>query len=175
MNDTGLVVIDNFLDFYQHEAIADLVGSNQFPWYPANMVDHKLSDDLDDSDNFELTHNFYSDYSVQSGWYQTIQPIVERISPSALVRIRAALMPKRDIALENAYHVDVDFDCFTAIYYVNTNNGYTKFKSGEIVESVANRFMYFNSQNLHTGTSATDSAYRCLINFNYFKAGGIDA
>ena len=65
------------------------------------------------------------------------------------------------------YHNDVD-DCITAIYYVNTNNGTTKFKSGKEVESVANRLVIFNSNELHAGSSCTDEHRRCLINFNYF-------
>ena len=33
----------------------------------------------------------------------------------------------------------------TSIFYVNTNNGYTKFEDGSIVESVANRMLIFDS------------------------------
>ena len=57
----------------------------------------------------------------------------------------------------------------TSILYVNTNNGYTKFEDGTIVESVANRLVSFPSNMKHTGTSCTDEKTRVVINFNYFS------
>ena len=57
----------------------------------------------------------------------------------------------------------------TAIFYVNTNNGYTKFEDETIVESVANRVVTFPANMKHTGTSCTDEKTRVIINFNYFK------
>ena len=51
---------------------------------------------------------------------------------------------------------------------MNTCNGYTLFKDNTKVESVANRFVSFDSQLEHTGTSCTDENIRVLINFNYF-------
>ena len=57
----------------------------------------------------------------------------------------------------------------TSIFYVNTNNGYTKFEDGTKVESVANRMVIFPSNMKHIGTSCTDEKTRVVINFNYFK------
>ena len=34
----------------------------------------------------------------------------------------------------------------TALFYLNTNDGYTKFESGEIVETVANRLVIFDGR-----------------------------
>ena len=56
----------------------------------------------------------------------------------------------------------------TAIYYLNTNNGFTKFENGDKVNSVANRMVIFDSNLKHTGTSCTDAHARMLINFNYY-------
>ena len=57
----------------------------------------------------------------------------------------------------------------TSIFYVNTNNGYTKFEDGTKVESVANRMLTFPANMKHIGTSCTDEQTRVVINFNYFK------
>ena len=57
----------------------------------------------------------------------------------------------------------------TAIFYLNSNNGYTEFEDGTKVESVANRFVSFPSTLKHRGTSCTDENVRVVINFNYFK------
>ena len=64
----------------------------------------------------------------------------------------------------------VDFDNFlgkTAIFYVNSNNGYTVFENGLKVDSQENRLVVFNSDLLHAGTTCTDQKIRCVINFNF--------
>ena len=57
----------------------------------------------------------------------------------------------------------------TSIFYINTNNGYTKFKDGTKVESIANRMITFPANMEHCGTSCTDKNIRIVINFNYYK------
>ena len=56
----------------------------------------------------------------------------------------------------------------TSIFYINTNNGHTRFENGKRVESVANRMVTFPSHLQHTGTSCTNARTRVLINFNYY-------
>jgi hypothetical protein len=57
----------------------------------------------------------------------------------------------------------------TAIYYLNTNNGATRFEDGTEISSVENRFVVFDSDNSHTAVSCTDQKARFLINFNYYE------
>ena len=56
----------------------------------------------------------------------------------------------------------------TGVFYLNTNNGYTYFESGERVDSVENRLLVFPSSKRHAGTTNTDVDYRCVINLNWF-------
>ena len=56
----------------------------------------------------------------------------------------------------------------TGIYYVNSNDGYTEFEDGKIVNSIANRMILFRSDRLHRGVSQLDAQVRCVINFNFF-------
>ena len=56
----------------------------------------------------------------------------------------------------------------TAIYYVNSNNGYTEFEDGTKVDSVRNRLVTFPSSMKHRGVSQTDTRTRMVINFNWF-------
>ena len=42
------------------------------------------------------------------------------------------------------------------------------FKNGKVIDSVENRFIMFNSQLEHTGTTCTNQKRRIVINFNYF-------
>ena len=56
----------------------------------------------------------------------------------------------------------------TAIYYVNTCDGFTEFEDGTKTEAVANRLVKFPSNLKHRGVSQTDTRFKCVINFNYF-------
>ena len=66
-------------------------------------------------------------------------------------------------------HCDMEYDGTTAIFYLNSNNGYTVFKDGEKVESVANRIVKFPTLKEHSGVSCSDSKRRAVINFNYIE------
>ena len=99
-----------------------------------------------------------------------IAPLISIINPSAIVRIKANLVPVTDKIILYDYHIDEpNFEGETAIFYVNNNNGYTQFTDGQQVSSVENRLLTFNSNMLHTGSSCTDQKVRCVINLNYYK------
>ena len=67
------------------------------------------------------------------------------------------------------YHIDYTDDppIKTAILYINTNNGWTEFKNGGKVKSVANRMIMFDTTLLHRGVSCTDEKRRIVVNFNW--------
>lgn len=159
-------VIDNFLPSEQAEWIrANLMGTG-FPWF----FNDRVADESEDPNvnGYQFTHNFYRNDGWTSDGRQLIQPIIDRINPTALIRIKANLNPVTAEHHYGGWHVDYeDIQCKTAVYYVNTNNGYTEFESGERVESVANRFVVFDSDMVHSGVTATNVKARCLINFNY--------
>lgn len=157
-----VVVQDNFLDRNSAKFLKDLMLGNSFPWY----LNYTL-EESDDVSSLELTHFFHKDHAITSNFIDAIYPILNIIDPIALVRIRAALVPRLESRVESGWHTDFFFNCTTGIYYVNSNDGFTKFRDGTIVESVENRFVYFPSQLEHTGTYCTDKDFRCLINFNY--------
>jgi hypothetical protein len=76
--------------------------------------------------------------------------------------------------IEHGLHTDIEprslgESMTTAIYYVNSNDGYTLFEDGTKVESVANRLVMFPCNTKHTGTSCTDQRYRMVINLNYIE------
>ena len=78
---------------------------------------------------------------------------ISKIKPGALLRIKANLQPQTEKVIEDPLHVDVGCKSTTAILYVNTCDGYTHFKDGTKVKSVANRLVIFPSQTYHGGTS----------------------
>ena len=84
------------------------------------------------------------------------------------IRDSTSTMTQRD------WHVDVPFDCTTAIYYLHDSDALTIFKDGDNepleVETKANRLVEFPSQYQHTVTPMTTPERRVLINFNFIRA-----
>jgi hypothetical protein len=168
-----IIVIDNFLEEEDCKKIKDVFYNKNFPWYFNNYKSYSkdyieedknlLCDELSD---FQFTHTFFNDFERKSGW--DISPIVNKLNPSALIRIKANLTTKTETQKVYGFHCDVDDKCFTAIYYLNTNNGKTIFEDGSEINSSKNRVVIFDSQIRHTGTSCTDKNTRMLINFNYY-------
>lgn len=160
-------VIDDYLPEQQFLDIHNTMLSPNFPWYFANSV---VSKDLlcREQYNYQFGHSFYYNYGFQSEYTKIIIPILEKLNPSAILRIKGILLPREDKNIEHGYHIDNTCNSKVAIYYVNTNNGYTKFSEGPKVDSISNRIVIFNSNEYHTGATCTDEKVRVAINFNYF-------
>lgn len=156
--------LNNFLEEKQFNLIKlTLLGSN-FPWYYNDEVVYN------DKNNFQFTHIFFINYSIVSNMFNLIKPLVDKINPISLVRIKANLTTKTDTIVEHGYHVDYNTEenMKTAVFYINSNNGYTKFKNVKKIKSEENKIVFFNSKSLHTGSTCTDEKVRIVINLNYF-------
>lgn len=160
-------IVDDFLPKNQFLEIQNTLLSANFPWYYANSV---VSTNLlcEEKYNYQFGHSFYRDYTFQSEYAKLLFPILEWLQPIAITRIKGILLPRTEKTIEHGYHIDNSFDTKVAIYYVNTNNGYTKFSEGSKVDSISNRIVIFNSSEYHTGATCTDEKVRVAINFNYF-------
>ena len=163
-------VIDNYLDESQFKTIQAIMMENgRIPWYYSDTVNTK-NDNLDD--NYQFTHIFYKDHAPKGVGYEVIYPLVKKIHPIAILRIKANLLTKTSEHIEHGFHIDVPYlkknqKSTTAIFYINSNNGYTKFEDGTIVNSVENRMAIFDSRLQHTGSTCTDQKIRVVINFNF--------
>jgi len=158
---------DNFLDPADHQLILEtMTDSSQFPWYYNNGIAHGPS--LDPRD-FQFTHSFYRHHAWNSEFGNMLEPLLEKIKPVAILRIKANLGPIEAEHRYGGWHNDYEVQCKTAVYYVNTNNGWTEFKDGQKAESLANRLVEFDSHHEHSGVSQTDTSVRVLINLNYIK------
>ncbi len=159
-------IIDNFLPDELFQSIKCMFCRSDFPWF---WGEEKISQNplmCDQIQNFQLCHVFYDQNKFYSTW--NIYPIIEKLKVNALVRAKANLTIGTSEIVKYGYHVDTELDCNTAIYYINTNNGYTEFVDDVKVESFENRVLIFNSKLKHTGTSCTDSKRRMVLNINYF-------
>lgn len=162
-------VIDNFLLNEEWSNINNTMLTANFPWY-LNRYKTGKHCDSGQLHEYQFTHTFYNDFAIKSQFGSIIEPILEKLNPSAIVRIKANLLPNTPNIETFQMHRDFDFfDGLTAIYYVNTNNGYTLFSDGTTVESIANRCVIFDARLDHTGTTCTDQRVRSVINLNYYS------
>ena len=156
-------VIDNFLPSEKFVTLQKMFLSKDFPWYWGSS---KVLG-VDSLYNWQLCHTFYEDNRTFSN--HDIRSVIQTLKPNAIHRIKANLTMYTPEIYEYGLHTDVDdFECNTAVYYLNTNNGYTVFENGAKVESVANRIVIFPSHMRHTGTTCTNAKRRVVLNLNYF-------
>ena len=136
--------------------------STAFPWY----FNKKNNEDTSIY-NRQFCHIFFSNYKINSNFFYLIEPFLGILQPKALIRVKANMnLPSQDIYENLPPHVDFDFNCKTAIFYLNTNNGYTMIESKKII-SEENKMIIFDSQKKHYGTNCTNQSFRIVINFNY--------
>ena len=155
-------VIDNFIRPYQVKELQNAFLGSHFPWY-FNGDTTQEGDGM-----FKYTHRLDRVETEPSAYLVFLHPIFDELSADKFYRINAnSLHRTRFFNRSTGYHID-NYPCSkTAIFYVNTNNGYTKFEGGGKVKSVANRMVIFDSTLEHAGFTCTDEKRRVVINFNY--------
>lgn len=172
-------VVDNFLPEIVHREMKNnILDSSSFPWFyydyvESNTIENKLNknqlffchtfyiNDLPNSNNLNILDNLLYAMRVDSR-IPTIK---------SLIRIKANLYPCTPQSYTHGYHTDYNFSSFSAIYYINTNNGYTLIKNNDDIikiDSIENRLLVMTSDLLHSSTTCTDEKMRCTVNINYF-------
>lgn len=160
--------IKNFLSKDEHKTLTSLFIGNILPWYFNNFKVVK-EDNL-----FQFTHTFVNEYVVSSNFYNWLNPIINKLQPRSIRRIKANLNFKSLEIKKNIFHTDfIDSEenlknMKTAIYYVNSNNGYTFFENNKKELSIENKMVIFPSNLKHAGTTHTNSLQRIVLNFNYY-------
>ena len=162
-------VIDNFLPSYSFKQIQNvLLGDKKLNWF---YNDFKV---IEGDGHYQFTHDFFNvrHGGVLSPHYLLCDTIQSKLGVRHLDRIKANLTPKTFFHRRSGFHIDLNPNdpyqhTTTAILYLNTNNGWTRFKKGGKVKSVENRVVIFDSNLEHAGVTQTDEKRRVVINFNY--------
>ena len=153
-------IYKNFIDKNKADQIEKVFLSMDFPWYYSKTQTHY-------KDSSYLFHCFYKQDKINSDFFYLIEPILNKINPKKLYNARANLSLKRPSKCN--WHTDgweKNKKHNTAIYYVNTNNGYTEFKDKKI-KCLKNQIIIFDSKLLHRAKIQTDTITRMVINLNY--------
>ncbi len=168
-------VIDDYLDSHLHEELYNYWTGNYDNGDISNSCAWTFKNGINapGDGHCQYVHLIYSKHHILSTAYNTVEPIIDKEDMSAIARIKANAISqtKELVVFDWGFHCDCGphaHDMMTAIYYINTNDGYTLFEDGNKVKSVANRFVKFPATMMHTGTSCTDDYRRIVINFNYY-------
>lgn len=157
-------IIDDVLPKPIFREMRDVMLGHDFPWYMSDGVDF-----VNDGKR-QFFHMFYANQMPLSDHFQFIVPFQKYLGAASLLRVKANLLLKTPEVIKHNMHVDQDIRCKVAVYYLNTNNGYTGFEDGSKVESKENRLVIFDSTTFHHGTTCSDADVRAVINFNYFES-----
>ena len=158
------MIKDNFLhpDFFK--SIQNHVLGCDFPWFLDKVLSNKT--------HKQMCHFLYSENKPNSNYFNELLPILNALKCRSLVRMKFNLTFKTEKIIEHGFHVDEigqHENIKTSILYMNTNNGYTTFKTGKKFESKENRLVTFEGHKSHTGTTnSCEQPYRCVLNINYY-------
>ena len=167
-------IIDDFLPDYYFKQLQSRLLGEYMPWFHNEYI---LEGHKGKNKRSQFMHVFYHitpEYNGETPVYSLVKDpfnlIRQKLNVTKLHRIKANLRHKSFFNRSGGgYHVDYADDPHknTAIFYINTNNGYTKFKNNGKVKSVENRMVVFPSHLMHQGYTCSDKLKRVVVNFNY--------
>ena len=161
-------IIDNFLSKEDHYRIKKDLENRNFEWYFSPKSGHP--EEHEELYNWQYFHTmYYHQGGYKSRLFPIVQPLITKLKPMILIRIKVnATMYDKKI-IEYPIHVDTNIKCKTGIYIIDTSDGYTYFKDGQRIDSIANRFISFDSHHEHAGTNLTSAKRRIVVNINYMQ------
>ena len=155
---------DNFLEQKEINYFKKAILKDNFPWFLAPVTSN------DDSLYKQFIHIFYGKHNFNSTYKKLIIPILNKLKPTAIHRIKLNLLTKTQNVVEHPFHTDhTSKNIVSSILYLNTNDGYTGFKDHEKCFSIENRLITFPSYKLHHGSTCTDRDFRIVLNMVYIK------
>ena len=160
-------VIDNFLSPSDFELTQQYLLGSDIDWhYNDSIVSFNK-----EYDQFQFVHMFCNlSTPFESDYSSFLQPFLHKLHAKYIFRIKANCRPQTSSISLSPFHTDMDIGQQTAIFYLNTNDGYTLFEDGSKIHSVANRILTFDGSLSHCGTSCTDAKTRVVLNVNYIPS-----
>lgn len=170
-------IIDNALSQETFEGIKNFVLNSNFPWNLVTEVvgpqGRKEKKNIPITASYYFTHLFWKEFHFHYSLYtgpqsQIFAPILDLLDYNAIIRIKGNLYPSTETIVHHEDHNDCDFPHRGAIFYLNTNNGFTVLEDDIKIESIENRLLLFDPSIPHHSTTCTDNKCRVNINFNFF-------
>ena len=160
-------VFKDFLNKEEFKQLSNNINSINFDWYfTADAIQYKQ--DSPNLYNFQFFHYFYFEHKPRSS-FPIVKNLIDKLNPRSIIRIKANLQTSAHKIIEQGMHTDLidTKNLKTAVYYLNTNNGYTRLEDEKKIYSEQNKIVIFDAGIKHTGTTCTDKQTRVVININY--------
>lgn len=162
-------IYDNFLEpeiFYNIQR--NICYNDIFPWFLSTGVSNAIEGNEKSLDGNYFYNLIYYQYRPYSDYFNLIYPLIEKINPFSINRIKANFYPTTKEVVEHGWHSDYLHSHKGCVFYLNTNNGKTIFQNNKIIDSIENRIVFFDPSVTHKSTTCSDDCVgRYNINFNY--------
>ena len=165
-------IIENFLDDDKFKYLTDIINQNTFNWNISNKPNKNATKD----NQIQLVHVTH-EYGVAISNFAAvlIPPIMnafmnhKNYNKLYLTRAKINCFIKSSEHIPLGFHKDIldEEDFKTLLLYLDTNNGYTEFETGEKIPTVKNSALIFDANISHQTVTQTDSMFRKNININY--------
>ena len=153
----------NFLKYPTFKELQNIVTARDFPWYyiQSNGEPEQYNNLL------YYDHEFSKD--VTPKLKRILGTVCLQLGAIAVLRININSTPRN--APEQTWHVDWELTTpsKTCVLYLNDNDGYTEFETGEKVMSQTNTAVIFDTNLRHRGVPATNVQRRMVLNISYFE------
>lgn len=170
-------ILDDFLPLEKFLELEEYIFSEDYSW---KFTSH-LNDNTKFGDDFQLVNYIVRDtYPLyKSAMYQTLFIMEEYVKLTGetinIINAKSNCFIKKDKNYGMGMHLDIEdirYENFhTLIYYVNSNNGGTRFINGDFIESKANRALIVDGSIEHESVIQTDELRRILFNINFTIEG----
>jgi hypothetical protein len=158
-------IIDNFLEKEKFKELQEIVMNSNFPWFFQKTVNdnHKKEDNT-----CYFTHAAFKKNEKSHICNYILDLFDNKIKAKSYIRIKFNCYPKTNILEIHEPHIDYPYKHKGAIFYINSNDGFTILEKNIKVNSIENRMLFFEANKFHSSTSCTNVKARFNINFNYF-------
>ena len=160
-------VTEDFLQEEYYDHLNEIITSTQFPWMFQKRVANIGEDPEEDLNHYYFVHSLFFQNKVESPLYDDFLYLFQSLNVQFLHRARVLMFVNQGEQYVHDRHVDHTTNCKTALIYMNTNDGFTDFETGERVESVKNRLLLFDGSIPHSSSTPTNTKERLLLSVTY--------
>jgi len=175
----NVTIQDDWLPWYNLHIFKEYVLNVDFPWYKCEVVAEEgiAKSPIEQHPKFasrqQFVHAFLDDYGLDSsGGSKFIHEMGKLLNAKKLYRCKLNYGMRTVEPTIGGWHQDYMKikewpNLKIALFYLNTNNGYTILKDGTKIESIENRLAIFDNTVIHTDCSQTDTEGRLVLNIAF--------
>ena len=183
----NVTIQDDWLPWYNLHIFKEYILDVDFPWYKCKVVAEEgiRKSPIEQHPKFaprqQFVHAFLDDYGLDSsGGSKFIHEMGKLLNAKKLYRCKLNYGMRTVESTIGGWHNDYKIeknwskemnnaipDMKIALFYLNTNNGYTILEDGTKIESIENRLAIFDNTVIHTDCSQTDIQGRLVLNIAF--------